>query len=168
MTPDIFWIPGPWRGRLAIVTRPRGSDWLQDELKSWRQAGFDNVVSLLETSEAAQLGLLDERQASQANGLGYRSFPIPDRGVPSSMPAFVSLVSDICTELDQGKTVALHCRQGIGRSALVALGILANSDADPDRAIEIVSSARGLPVPETAEQRRWVKGLTVKPSAATR
>lgn len=120
MAPNIFWIPGPWRGRLAIVTRPRGGDWVEDELKSWRHAGFDVVVSLLETGEAAQLGLLDEGQAALASGLGYRSFPIPDRGVPSSMPAFESLVSDLSTELDQGKNVALHCRQGIGRSALVA------------------------------------------------
>lgn len=167
MTPDTFWIPGPWRGRLAIVTRPRGSDWLDDDLKSWRQAGFDIVVSLLEAAEAAQLGLRDEPQVAQANGLGYRSFSIPDRGVPPSMQTFVSLVSEISTRLDEGKSVAIHCRQGIGRSALVAIGILAGSGLDADRAIEIVSAARGLAVPETAEQRKWITGLTVKPSAAT-
>lgn len=165
---DIFWIPGPWRGRLAIVTRPRGGDWLDDELKDWRRAGFDVVVSLLETGEAAQLGLLDEDQAAQANGLGYRSFPIPDRGIPSSMPAFATLVSDVSAVLDNGKCVALHCRQGIGRSALVAVGVLATSGIDPDRAIGIVSSARRLTVPETAEQRKWIIGLTARPSTATR
>lgn len=168
MTPEIFWIPGPWRGKLAIVTRPRGGDWLDDELKSWRRAGFDVVVSLLETGEAAELGLLDEDQAAQANGLGYRSFPIPDRGIPCSMPAFASLVSDVSAELDGGKYVALHCRQGIGRSALVAIGILAASGIEPDRAIQIVKSARGLAVPETAGQRQWIAVFTVKPSGATR
>lgn len=164
----IFWIPGPWRGRLAIVTRPRGGDWIADELKSLRQAGFDTVVSLLEAAEAAQLELLNEGQAAQASGLGYRWFPIPDRGVPSSMLAFVSLVNDVFTELENGKNVALHCRQGIGRSALVAVGILASSGVDADRAIKVVSSARGLAVPETAEQRNWIASLVMRPPATAR
>jgi len=64
--------------------------------------------------------------------------------------------------------VALHCRQSIGRSALVAIAILASSGLDPERAIEIVSSARGLAVPETGEQRKWIAILTVKPSAPAR
>ena len=48
MSPDLYWIVGPWRGRLAIAARPRGGDWLDDELSGWRQAGIDVVVSLLE------------------------------------------------------------------------------------------------------------------------
>jgi hypothetical protein len=61
MTPDLFWIVAPWRGRLAIATRPRGGDWLEDELKGLRRAGVDVVVSLLETNEADQLDLVNER-----------------------------------------------------------------------------------------------------------
>jgi len=53
MNPDLFWIPGPWRGRLAVATRPRGGDWLADEAAGWRRAGLDVVVSLLENEEAA-------------------------------------------------------------------------------------------------------------------
>ena len=52
MTPDLFWIVGPWRGRLAIAARPRGGDWLEDEITGWRLAGIDIVVSLLESHEA--------------------------------------------------------------------------------------------------------------------
>jgi protein-tyrosine phosphatase len=84
------------------------------------------------------------------------------------MPAFVSLVSEVFAELESGKGVALHCRQSIGRSALVAIGVLAVSGVNSDQAIEIVSSARGLAVPETAEQRQWIAGLAVKPATATR
>ena len=43
MNPDLFWIPGPWRGRLAVATRPRGGDWLEDEVNGWRRAGLDVV-----------------------------------------------------------------------------------------------------------------------------
>jgi hypothetical protein len=35
MTTELFWIPGPWKGKLAIVPRPRGGDWLDDEVGGW-------------------------------------------------------------------------------------------------------------------------------------
>ena len=28
----VYWLDGPWLGRLAIVARPRGDEWLTDEL----------------------------------------------------------------------------------------------------------------------------------------
>ena len=53
-------IDGPWRGRLAIVPRPRGGDWLDVEARGWRNLGFDCVVSLLERPEEAELQLEGE------------------------------------------------------------------------------------------------------------
>lgn len=168
MSHDLFWIAGPWRGRLAIATRPRGDDWLRDEVSGWRRSGIDVVVSLLEIDESDQLGLLEESKVAEANGIRFISFPIPDRGVPPSVPAAVSLMSNIAGALDEGKNVAVHCRQGIGRSGLIAAGVLATSGLNPEDAIEAVSSARGLPVPETSAQRLWIQGLRLKPSTVTR
>jgi protein-tyrosine phosphatase len=163
MSPDLYWIVGPWRGRLAIAARPRGGDWLDDELSGWRQAGIDVVVSLLENEEAVQLNLLEESQIAEANSIRFISFPIPDRGVPASIPAAVSLMSGIARALEEGKNVAVHCRQGIGRSGLIAAGILGAAGVSLDDAIQAVSSARGLDVPETLDQRLWVQGLRLKP-----
>ena len=159
MTPDLFWIPGPWRGRLAIAARPRGGDWLGDEATGWRRAGIDVVVSLLETDEAAQLDLLDEAKAARANGMRFISFPIPDRGVPASAQRAVALIAAISDALERGDNVAVHCRQGVGRSGLIAAGVLRSAGIDPERAIEVVSSARGQIVPETPGQRSWVQRL---------
>ena len=157
MTPDLFWIPGPWRGRLAIAARPRGGDWLEDESSGLRRAGVDVIVSLLEEDEAAQLDLAGEARAVEANGLRFISFPIPDRGIPASTPAAVSLMASIAGALEEGKNVAVHCRQGIGRSGLIAAGVLMNSGLSPEQAIQVVSSARGLARPETPEQRSWAQ-----------
>jgi len=168
MTPDLFRIPGPWRGRLAIAARPRGGDWLEDEASGWRQAGIDVVVSLLEADEAAQLELADEAQAARANGIRFISFPIPDRGVPVSTPAAVSLIAAISDALVSGQNVAVHCRQGLGRSGLIAAGVLARAGIDPERAIDVVSSARGETVPETPEQRSWIRRLRTGQEAARR
>jgi protein-tyrosine phosphatase len=168
MNPDLFWIAGPWLGRLAIATRPRGGDWLEDETNGWRRAGIDVVISLLESDEADQLDLDDERRAAESNGIRFISFPIPDRGVPASVSAAMSLMTGVASALEEGKNVAVHCRQGIGRSGLIAAGILATCGMQPDQAIEIVSAARGLPIPETPDQRLWVQQLPTKLSVASR
>lgn len=40
METEIYWVPGPWPGRLGIIPRPRGGDWLGDEVRSWRASGL--------------------------------------------------------------------------------------------------------------------------------
>ena len=168
MSPDLFWIVVPWRGRLAIATRPRGGDWLKDELEGLRRAGVDVVVSLLEINEADQLDLVNERQAAEANGIRFISFPIPDRGIPASVPPAISLMADLAGALEKGQNIAVHCRQGIGRSGLIAAGVLTIAGASPTDAIQAVSSARGLSIPETPDQRQWVEGLNLKPPLVSR
>ena len=159
MTPDLFWIPGPWRGRLAVMTRPRGGDWLEDEAKGWRQAGINVVVSLLESEEAEQLGLSLESKIAANSDVRFVSFPVPDRGLPASKEAFLGLMQQVSQELKSGLTVAVHCRQSIGRSGLTAIGLLLNSGMNVEDAIESVSKARGIKAPETAEQLLWIRDL---------
>ena len=166
--PELFWIPGPWRGNLAVSTRPRGGDWLEDEVRAWRGAGVDIVVSLLEQAENEQLELQGERKLAEASGLRFLSFPITDRGVPSSPKAAVQLLKDLTYALGQGEHVAVHCRQGIGRSGLFAAGALVASGATAETALQTVSSARGLVIPETPDQRRWVEQLAEQHLALAR
>ncbi len=168
MTPELFGIRGPWRGRLAIAARPRGGDWLQDEIRGLRLAGVDVVVSLLESDEAQQLDLADEANAVSVSGLRFLAFPIPDRGVPSSTSEALSLILAISDALHAGKNVAIHCRQGVGRSGIIAAGVLRNAGLDPERAIEAVSSARGQVVPETSDQLSWIRRLPAEPPVFTR
>jgi hypothetical protein len=115
MIPDLFWIPGPWRGRLAISGRPRGGDRLDDEIRGWRSAQVDSVVSLLEKSEEIQLELAQEGQTANANGIRFVSFPIADRGVPTSVRSAVQLLRSVNHALEQGENIAVHCRQGMPR-----------------------------------------------------
>ena len=167
MNPDLFWIPGPWRGRMAVATRPRGGDWLDDEADGWRRAGLDVVVSLLEQEEAAQLQLTSEADIARSKGIQLISFPIPDRGVPASMPAALGLLQSLAKELEQGKNVAVHCRQGIGRSGLIATTLLVTSGIGVEKAIETVSAARGLAIPETPAQIEWVHQLPAERPVAS-
>ncbi len=156
MRTEVYWVDGPWPGKLAIVPRPRGGDWLEDEVRAWRQAGLDVVVSLLTEDEIADFALAGDAELCQANGLQFLSFPITDRGVPSSRKATLELVKKLEELLASGKKVGIHCRQGIGRSAVLAACLLVLSGMNPDSAFQRISAARGCPVPETMEQRQWV------------
>ena len=84
MQGELHPISGPWPGQLAILRRPRGNDWLTDEVRAWREAGIDVVVSLLTSEETADLGLIEERRAVADQGLAFISFSITDYSVPQS------------------------------------------------------------------------------------
>jgi protein-tyrosine phosphatase len=65
-------------------------------------------------------------------------------------------MNDLEHSLASGKTVALHCRQGIGRSSLIAACLLVTAGEEPRSAFERIGSMRGVRVPETPEQEQWV------------
>ena len=69
MTPTLYWIEGPWAGRIAISARPRGGDWLEDEVKGWKALGVRVDASLLTPDEIAELDLNDEGRYFRENGI---------------------------------------------------------------------------------------------------
>jgi protein-tyrosine phosphatase len=156
MRTELHWVQGPWVGKLAVMPRPRGGDWLEDDVRSWRRCGVDVVASLLTPDEIADFTLADEEALCRANGIRFLSFPITDRSVPSSKASTAELLARLAELLAEGKGIAIHCRQGIGRAGLIAVCLLVMSGLDPDTAIQRVTAARGCPVPETPEQRRWI------------
>lgn len=166
MKTDICWIHGLPRGRLGIAPRPRGGDWLDDEVKAWRTSGVDCVISALTSAEEAELDLSGEKAACQEHGLRFVPLPIPDRGVPSSPSAFRQTVEELSHNLDAGGTVLVHCRQGIGRAALIAASMLAETGEGPDSAFARIQRARGRPVPDTEEQRNWVRRFAASTTSA--
>lgn len=156
MRTELYWIPGAWPGRIAVMPRPRGGDWLEDEVRAWRDAGVDVVVSLLEPEEVKALDLVSEQSLARANRIEFVSFPIADRGIPKVRETVSELVTKLAASLRAGKNVAVHCRQGIGRAALIAAAVLLRLGVDVEAAIDRVGTARGLSVPETPEQRQWL------------
>jgi protein-tyrosine phosphatase len=153
---DLYWLNGPWRGKLAIAARPRGGDWLRDDLANWKRAGIESVFSLLTPEEEADLDLLTEASEVKAQGMVFASFPIPDRQIPKSEAELADLLEMFSRSLSEGKNVVVHCRGGIGRSGLIAASLLVRKGISPGAAVELVSAARGVTIPETSEQREWI------------
>jgi protein-tyrosine phosphatase len=156
MFPDLYWIETRTAGRLAVMPRPRAGDWLEDEIAGWRIERIETVVSLLEASEVAELGLVREAELCRHHAIEFVSFPIPDRGVPASLSKAADLARSIALEIASGKAIAVHCRAGIGRSALIAACVLVCSGFNPTAAFDAISMARGTGVPDTDLQRAWV------------
>jgi protein-tyrosine phosphatase len=158
--PDVYWIEGPWHGKLAILARPRGEDWLGDEVEGWKKVGVDIVVSLLTSSEESELGLTSEAEIVKRTGLTYISSPIADYSVPDSKLPMQQLAAELNDQLSRGACIGVHCRQGIGRSSLVAACVLVTSGESPKSAFEHIELARGRSVPDTTEQKDWVISFT--------
>lgn len=156
MNPKLYWLSNSSRGQIAISSRPRGGDWLEDEVNGWRRQGIDVVVSLLTDSENNELDLHREGAIAKQKGLRFYSLPIEDRGVPASVDTVEAIVANVNTELNQGKKVAVHCRQAVGRSSLFAAVVLICRGQELDPSLGIIRQARGLDVPETPEQRNWL------------
>ena len=80
----LYWVKGPWPRKLALAARPRGGDWLEDEVVDWRRSGVDAILSLLTPGEERDFGLEQEGPQAKAQATEFTSFPIADRQVPGS------------------------------------------------------------------------------------
>jgi len=154
--------------RLAIMPRPRGGDWLSNDLRLLRQQGVDAIVSALTPEENEELFLAVESLECRKNDLDFISFSIEDRSVPTSAAAFSRLIRKLQELVSASKTMAIHCRAGIGRSSLIAACLLTRFGLSSDHAFHIIEEARGCPVPDTPEQRTWVERFSANPIQKSR
>lgn len=167
MRTNLYWVETGTSGRLAIMARLRAGDWLEDELRGLSTAGVHLVVSLLTAEEVAELELEGEERACDAAGLQHRSFPIPDRDVPSQGGATSLFISELAAAIAAGRSVVIHCRMGIGRSSLIAASVLGVLGVEPNEALAQLAEARGLAVPDTDAQRQWVMNFHAVSSLPT-
>jgi protein-tyrosine phosphatase len=153
MNAEVYWIQERFPGRIALVPRPRGGDWLEDEALAWKNAGLDAIISMLERDEVESFGLEREEEFCQLNGIEYFSIPVVDRSVPNFNENFLKLLEKLKKMLLEGKNIGIHCRQSIGRAPLLAALLMILFGIEPKEAFRQLSIARGLEVPETKEQK---------------
>ena len=154
---DLYEVAGT-TGRLAIALRPRGGDWLSDELRAFVRGGWTHLVTTLEEAELVELELVHLGDACVAAGVHWIRMPIADRDVPDLRTAW-SVATRLHALLVEGAAIAVHCRQGIGRSSLVVASVLVAAGVQPAEAWRRVGEARGREVPDTAVQRQWLYAL---------
>lgn len=150
MSTRIYWITDT----IGIMPRPRGNEWLEDEIIAFKKQGVDIIVSLLEASEIAELGLRQEKLVCEKHSIQFINFPIPDRSLPPKGQKTEVFIQSLKMP---SKKIVIHCRMGIGRSAIIAASILLDQNKKATEIISHISHIRGLKVPDTEEQFQWLK-----------
>lgn len=138
------------------MAKPVSGEWIEDEFIGIREWGIDRIVSLLERHEEIELGLKEERSIATNFDMEFLSYPIPDRGLPESVDEYLRFSKRLYSDLAGGVNTVIHCRAGIGRTGLVAAGVLLYCGFEPTEALNHISDKRGVKVPDTQEQIDWI------------
>ena len=160
---NIYWIEPEQSPRFAIVARPGPDDELAGDLAALKHGGIDVLVSFLTDEENTLLGLREERRLAEQVGLHFNSYPIPDTQVPSDVAGFRDLVGQLAEQVRAGQRVGAHCRGCIGRSTVLIASLMIALGSDAEDALRKIQRARGLMVPDTAEQREWILNFRPTP-----
>ncbi|MEW6284351.1 MAG: hypothetical protein AB1758_37395 [Candidatus Eremiobacterota bacterium] len=132
---------------LAILARPRGPEGIHR---------VQVLVSMLTDQETTGPGR--GSPLVQHDGRQVRSLSHPDRGLPAPDLAR-ELAELLAEEIRAGNAVGVHCRAGVGRSAVLAAQVLVQLGSSPEEALQQIGRARGCSVPDTEEQLRYVLSL---------
>jgi protein-tyrosine phosphatase len=156
MRAEIYWVTEIYSARLATMPKPRGGDWLEDEIISLRGMGVDVLVSLLTDEEIIEVSLADEALHCANNRIEFLRFPIPDHSVPPLNKKTAEFIHELAQRLAAGKSIAIHCRAGLGRSSMIAACVMVLAGIDPNSVFDQIGAVRGFTVPDTQEQRDLV------------
>ena len=89
MIAEVFWTKEKYPGCIALVPRPRGGEWLEDEAAAWSNASLDVIVSMLEAEENDWFELRREAEVCAENGIEFISLPmLPTEVFPKLMKNF--------------------------------------------------------------------------------
>lgn len=145
------------RGGQQKTTTPTSTAALEADLTLLESNGATDLVTLIGEEEREKLCVGALPQLASERGLSWREFQITDRATPTAehRADFDQLLDELLTGLDTGRRIAIHCQAGLGRTGLLAAGLLVRSGTGPDEAIALVRSARPGSI-ETSGQEDFI------------
>ncbi len=155
----IYWLDVFESGNIGLMARPKGNEWLEDEIQKLKLNDVTTVISLLKNHEAKELEIEQEQHFCELNEIEFLNFPIEDRSIPTDTKAFVKLIFEINQRLNENKKIVVHCRMGIGRTSMVAAAVLICRGYSAENVFAFISKKRTLTVPDTEDQINWIKGI---------
>jgi hypothetical protein len=136
-----------WRDLGADAARLRG------------ELGVDDLLVLVEDHELETLGVSGIADAVGERGIELLRFPIPDMGVPSDRGSLRLTLDDVLRRLHGGRSVAVACRGGLGRTGTVVACLLRDGGLDAAPAIAMTRASRPHTI-ENPTQERFVASWT--------
>ncbi len=162
--PDSYWVVP---GRLLAGEHPGSTSRAaaMDRLKRFLASGVSCFIDLTEPDESPPYEAYLPFATPGGRRIAYLREPIPDHDVPAARETMTRILRMIDDALASGHVVYLHCRAGVGRSAMVVGCWLAEHQPEHVDVIESLhalwrQSARSRVwsmVPETEEQVEYVR-----------
>ncbi|MFO1539916.1 MAG: ADP-ribosylglycohydrolase family protein [Chloroflexota bacterium] len=157
-----------WTGTLGMTFLPgkrgagSGGALLRDpwaDVRLLRDAyGVETLVLLPEDAELADRGVPTLAAICAAAGISVLRHPIRDLDVPADVEGFRALLAEIEGQLRAGRTVAVACVGGLGRTGTVAACLLRATGLDGAAAIDATRAVRPGTVEMPAQEafvRAW-------------
>ena len=170
--PASYWL---LPGRLLVGEYPGSQSRAEamERLRRFLQAGVTCFVDLTEPRELPSYEALLPFETPDGRRVEYLREPIVDHGVPADRETMQRAIAMLDNALAAGHVVYLHCRAGVGRSAMVAGCWLASRSARTSDALDELQrcwrqsarSAQWDEVPETAEQVAYVLDWKAGPAS---
>ncbi len=99
---------------------------LATSLNNIKEAGAEAILTFMTQQELDKNGLSDIGESIKANGMSWFHLPIVDDEAPKApfLTAWETAGPAVHRLIEQGKTIAVHCKGGSGRTGLISAQIL--------------------------------------------
>ena len=118
--------------------------------------GVDTLLLLVEDHELEAARVPNIAEAMAGQGIELLRFPIVDMDVTSDRDGLRRTLDDVLSRLQAGKSVAVACRGGLGRTGTVVGCLLRDGGLDGDAAIALTRASRKNTI-ERDTQERFVR-----------
>lgn len=122
--------------------------------EEWPTLVAEGVAAVIDLRDEA----VDDAGALAALGLAFLHLPTPDHHPPSPQ----ALDAGVAFARGTSGPVLVHCREGVGRSAVLALCVLADAGEAPLAALERAKAARWQVSPSPAQYEAWAAWLRAR------
>jgi len=144
--------------RFCISPMPDGFGGLEEDINRVKQKeGVNIIVSALTKADMNNFGLQDEALVCKKLGIDYYNLPIRDCTIPGVSKFYDFIEQDLFPLSYEENTILIHCRAGIGRSGLIALGLAIRHGYSYNYCLQHGRKIRGINVPQAESQYKLLK-----------
>lgn len=147
-------------------------DRIDNDIQCISNWGAAVIVTLLDVREIATIGIASLPEKALARNILWLHLPMSNQGLPDEEfeEKWRWAGSRLLHFLQEGQRILIHCKEGVGRSGIIAARLLIESGIDAESAIKAVRKARpGSLILYSQEKYCYSLGSTVareNPAAA--